>query len=78
MKIEFIVQPREEDITKEIFTLVLNSEVFSGIREVSIHFLPLSHPNGRRRNGVFGDQKLRTQQKVSDTGLMNTENQRQR
>lgn len=61
MKIEFIVQPREEGITKEIFTLVLNSEVASEIREVSIHFLPLSHPNDRRRNGVFGDQKLRTQ-----------------
>lgn len=77
MKIKFIVQPREEDITKEIFILVLNSEVVSEIREVNIHFLPLYHPNDRRRNDVFGDQKLRTQRKVSDTGLMDTENQRQ-
>lgn len=56
MKIEFIVQPRKEDITKEIFTLVLNSEVVFEISEVSIHFLPLSHPNDRTRNGVFDDR----------------------
>lgn len=61
MKIKSSVQPRQENLTSDLFLFVLHSETVWGIKcflKVSAHLLPLSHSNKRTRSNTFADQKL--------------------